>query len=152
MRQWQKWQISHYKKRTTTAKKCVSFHSRLLPQENSIRKMWRLENYKLNQPRYKTYNENSPTQSKKQNKTTDRRTVWIQRKMGCRNAVYVLRMLIERAIEVKKDLYICFIYYEKRSTISNMRNYSKFLRNRPGRKRTTSIPRALLEPWNISIR
>ena len=32
---------------------------------------------------------------------------------GTRNAIFVLRMLIERAIEVKKDLYVCFVDYEK---------------------------------------
>lgn len=32
---------------------------------------------------------------------------------GCRNAIFVLRMLAERAIEVQKDIYICFIDYKK---------------------------------------
>ncbi len=30
-----------------------------------------------------------------------------------RNANFILRMLIERLIEVKKDLYVCFLDYEK---------------------------------------
>ena len=32
---------------------------------------------------------------------------------GTRNAIFVVRMLTERAIEVRKDLYICFVDYEK---------------------------------------
>ena len=32
---------------------------------------------------------------------------------GTRNAIFILRMLMERAIEVKKDLYVCFVDYEK---------------------------------------
>ena len=32
---------------------------------------------------------------------------------GTRNAIFVLRMISERAIEMKKDLYICFIDYTK---------------------------------------
>ncbi len=32
---------------------------------------------------------------------------------GTRNAIFILRMLMERLIEVKKDLYVCFIDYEK---------------------------------------
>ena len=36
--------------------------------------------------------------------TTDKRTS---------NAIFILRMIIERAIEVKHDLYICFLDYTK---------------------------------------
>ncbi len=32
---------------------------------------------------------------------------------GTRNAIFILRMLMERLIEVKKDLYVCFVDYEK---------------------------------------
>ena len=32
---------------------------------------------------------------------------------GTRNAVFCLRTLIKRAIEVEKDLYLCFIDYSK---------------------------------------
>ena len=32
---------------------------------------------------------------------------------GTRNAIFILRMLTERAIEVNKDLYICFVDFEK---------------------------------------
>ena len=32
---------------------------------------------------------------------------------GIRYAIFVLRMLSERAIEVQKDLYVCFIDYTK---------------------------------------
>ena len=32
---------------------------------------------------------------------------------GTRNAIFILRMLMERAIEVNKDLYVCFVDYEK---------------------------------------
>jgi hypothetical protein len=32
---------------------------------------------------------------------------------GCRNAIYILRRLSERCIEMQKDIYICFIDYEK---------------------------------------
>ena len=32
---------------------------------------------------------------------------------GTRNAVFTLRVLVERAIYVQKDLYICFVDYEK---------------------------------------
>ena len=32
---------------------------------------------------------------------------------GTRNAIYILRMLSERAIEMQRDLFICFIDYEK---------------------------------------
>ncbi len=32
---------------------------------------------------------------------------------GTRNAIFILRMLMERLTEVKKDLYVCFIDYEK---------------------------------------
>ena len=36
-----------------------------------------------------------------------------KRDCGCRNAIFVLRMLGERCIEMQKDLYLCFIDYEK---------------------------------------
>ena len=32
---------------------------------------------------------------------------------GTRNAIFIMRMLTERAIEVQKDVYMCFIDYEK---------------------------------------
>lgn len=32
---------------------------------------------------------------------------------GCRNAIFVLRMLSERCIQMQRDLYVCFIDYEK---------------------------------------
>ena len=32
---------------------------------------------------------------------------------GTRNAIFLLRMISERAIEMQKDLYICFIDYTK---------------------------------------
>ena len=32
---------------------------------------------------------------------------------GTRNAIIILRMLPERAIEMQKDLYVCFIDYTK---------------------------------------
>ena len=32
---------------------------------------------------------------------------------GTRNAIFVLRMLAERSLEVQKDLYLCFIDYSK---------------------------------------
>ena len=32
---------------------------------------------------------------------------------GTRNAIYMLRTLTERAIEIQKDLYLCFIDYTK---------------------------------------
>lgn len=32
---------------------------------------------------------------------------------GERNTIFILRMLTERAIEVKKDLYVCSVDYEK---------------------------------------
>ena len=32
---------------------------------------------------------------------------------GTRNAIFILRHLCEKAIEVKKDLYLCFIDYTK---------------------------------------
>ena len=32
---------------------------------------------------------------------------------GTRNAIFTLRTLMERAIEVQKDLYVCFIDYSK---------------------------------------
>ena len=32
---------------------------------------------------------------------------------GTRNAIFVVRMLTERAIEMRKDLYLCFVDYEK---------------------------------------
>ena len=32
---------------------------------------------------------------------------------GTRNAIFLLRMLAERTIEMKQDLYICFIDYTK---------------------------------------
>ena len=32
---------------------------------------------------------------------------------GTRNAIFILRMLMERVIEVKKELYICFVDFEK---------------------------------------
>ena len=32
---------------------------------------------------------------------------------GTRNAIFTLSMLMERCIEVQKDLYICFIDYSK---------------------------------------
>ena len=31
---------------------------------------------------------------------------------GTRNAIFLLRMLSERSIEMQKDLYVCFIDYE----------------------------------------
>ena len=32
---------------------------------------------------------------------------------GTRNAVFTLRVLAERAIDIQKDLYICYVDYEK---------------------------------------
>ena len=32
---------------------------------------------------------------------------------GTRNAIYMLRTLTERAIEIQRDLYLCFIDYTK---------------------------------------
>ena len=32
---------------------------------------------------------------------------------GTRNAIFTLRMITERCVEIQKDLYICFIYYAK---------------------------------------
>ena len=32
---------------------------------------------------------------------------------GTRNAIYILRTLAERAIEMQKDVYLCFIDYSK---------------------------------------
>ena len=32
---------------------------------------------------------------------------------GTRNAIFVLRKLVERMIEKQKDVYVCFIYYSK---------------------------------------
>ena len=32
---------------------------------------------------------------------------------GTRNAIFIVRMLAERALEVQKDLYLCFIDYSK---------------------------------------
>ena len=42
-----------------------------------------------------------------------------------RNAIFVVRMISERAIEMQKNLYICFIDYTKLSTRHNMKNLSK---------------------------
>ena len=36
-----------------------------------------------------------------------------RKKRGTRNAIFVLRTVIERAIEKQKDLYMCFIDFEK---------------------------------------
>ena len=32
---------------------------------------------------------------------------------GTRNAIFVTRMLIEKQLEVRKDMFLCFIDYEK---------------------------------------
>ena len=36
-----------------------------------------------------------------------------RKRMGTRNATFMLRMLMERAIEKQKDIYMCFIDFEK---------------------------------------
>ena len=43
---------------------------------------------------------------------------------GCRNAIFILRMLSERCIEMQKDLYVCFIDYEK--AFDNVRHSELF--------------------------
>ena len=40
-------------------------------------------------------------------------SVWFQKEQGTRNAVFVMRMLAERSIEMQKNLYVVFIDYEK---------------------------------------
>ena len=48
---------------------------------------------------------------------------------GTRNAIFILRMLSERAIEVQKDLYFCFIDYEKAFDRVKHENLIKMLKN-----------------------
>jgi len=43
---------------------------------------------------------------------------------GTRNAIFILRMLSERAIEMQKDLFVCFIDYEK--AFDNVRHAQLF--------------------------
>jgi len=43
---------------------------------------------------------------------------------GTRNAIFILRMLSERAIEMQKDIYVCFIDYEK--AFDNVRHAQLF--------------------------
>ena len=47
-----------------------------------------------------------------------------RRGSGCRNAIFILRMLSERCIEIQKDLYVCFIDYEK--AFDNVRHKELF--------------------------
>ena len=46
---------------------------------------------------------------------------------GTSNAIYILRTLIERSIEVKTDLYLCFIDYTKAFDNVNHQELSKML-------------------------
>ena len=45
--------------------------------------------------------------------TTDESQFGFKRRKGTRNAIFVLRMIMERAIEKQKDLYMCFVNLEK---------------------------------------
>ena len=45
--------------------------------------------------------------------TTDEAQFGFRRRKGTRNAILVLKMLMERAIEKQKDLYMCFVDFEK---------------------------------------
>ena len=41
---------------------------------------------------------------------------------GTSNAIYIIRILFERVLEVQKDLYICFINYTNTFDRSSCRN------------------------------
>ena len=43
----------------------------------------------------------------------DERQYGFRKGKGTRNAIFILRMLIERAIEMQKDLYLCYIDFQK---------------------------------------
>ena len=45
--------------------------------------------------------------------TTDDAQFGFRRRKSTRNAIFVLRMIMERAIEKQKDLYMCFVDFEK---------------------------------------
>jgi len=47
---------------------------------------------------------------------------------GTRNAIYILRTLTERSIEVQKDLYLCFIDYTKAFDTIKHENIMKYLK------------------------
>lgn len=38
---------------------------------------------------------------------------WFAKRKGTMNPIFILKMLIERAIDVNKKLHICFVNYEK---------------------------------------
>ena len=44
---------------------------------------------------------------------------------GTRNAIFTLSMLMERCIEVQKDLHLCFIDYSKAFDKENTKNCSR---------------------------
>lgn len=41
------------------------------------------------------------------------RGVWDRKGGGTINAIFALRMIMERAIEIQRDVFICFIDFEK---------------------------------------
>ena len=45
--------------------------------------------------------------------TTNEAQFGFRRRKGTRNAIFLLRMIMERAIEKQKDLYMCFVDFEK---------------------------------------
>ena len=45
--------------------------------------------------------------------TVDRAQFGFRKGKGTRNAIFVLRTIIERAIEKQKDLFMCFVDFEK---------------------------------------
>ena len=66
---------------------------------------------------------------------------------GTRNAIFVLRRLVERMMEKQKDVYVCFIYYSKAFNMVEHKPLIELLHSldiAPQRCQTTCKP--ILEP------